>query len=263
MSSRSLLVGVSALALFGTAQATSSVVSTLSNFEVTTTGTVSQYHPESYTYSNTQAYSYDTELDGSNNPVWVNYQSDSDTSEFGVVFAPVHSSASGNSGSAFASVSDEDMSMIAYATTGAGGGHAYAFANAYSYFSLGANSSITLTWDASIVGNGSGDTYFLGYGDYGQGNVTVTLGSMSSTTQAYGNGYWTYADDIAYSFEEVGTSKKLKIQTGSVARDIGFSASVFAQTVDYANPVPEPETWAMALAGLALAGVAARRRMSR
>lgn len=273
MSIKSMIVGLSAFTLFGSAQAVSSVVATLSNFQLSTTGSVTQGSPEQ-TYSTTSVDGLGGGISGANDLSWEDWSyavKDSATSNPGNFFATVSSTVADESITAFAAVSHEDRSMIAWATTGERGGFANAQAQTYSVFSLAAHSSITLTWDASVTGSSSGEQYALGSAtDSGWGYASVGFGHIPSiglrldSTTGSGQSHWQNDQHIDFSFNTVGTSRTLTVATTDTPFELNFTATVFASTSDYATPVPEPTTWAMALAGLALAGgVGARRRVSR
>lgn len=271
MSIKATIIGLSALTLFGAANAASSVVSTLSNFQLTTTGSVSQNSPDK-TYSTTSVVGLGGGVSGASNLSWGNWSDavhDNDSSDTGTLFASVSSAAADESIDAFAAVNQQDMSMIASVSTGERGGFANASAETYSAFSLAAQSSLTLTWDASVSGTSTGEQYALGYPrDSGSGYVTVNFGYIPSiglpldTTTGSGESQWQNNAHFGYSFESVGTARKLTVTTTDAPLTFNFHAIVFATTSDFSPPVPEPTTWAMALAGMALVGVGARRRAS-
>lgn len=270
MSIKATVIGLSALSLFGSAHAVSSVVSTLSNFQLSTTGSVTQNHPASM-YSETRVDGLGGGASGANNLSWgdwVHAVSDAASSPPGSLFASVSSAVADASINSFAAVNHQDMSMIASASTGERGGFANAYAATHTVFSLAAHSSLTLTWDASVTGSSTGEQYALGSTDSGQGYVSVgfgyipAIGPRIDATTGSGQSQWLNGEHIGFSFESVGTSRKLTVATTDAPLEFSFSASVSASTIDYAVPVPEPTTWAMALAGLTLVGVGARRRVS-
>lgn len=271
MSIKAMVIGLSALSLFGSAHAVSSVVATLSNFQLSTTGSVTQSHPASM-YSETRVDGLGGGVSGANNLSWGDWLhavSDAASSPPGTLFATVSSAVADESITAFAAVNHQDMSMIASASTGERGGFANAYAATHSVFSLAAHSSLTLTWDASVTGSSTGEQYALGSTtDSGHGYVSVGFGYIPSiglrldTTTGSGQSQWQNGEHIGFSFESVGTSRKLTVATTDEPFELNFSAIISASTIDYAVPVPEPTTWAMALAGLALVGAGTRRRVS-
>lgn len=270
MSIKATVIGLSALSLFGSAHAASSVVSTLSNFQYSTTGSVTQSHPASM-YSETSVEGLGGGDSGANNWSWGDWQyavSDAASSPPGTLFASVSSAVADASINAFAAVNHQDMSMIASASTGERGGVASASAATHTVFSLAAHSSLTLTWDAFVTGSSTGEQYALSPPESGHGSVYVGFGYIPGMgprfdeTSGDGQSQWLNGEHIGFSFESVGTSRTLTVATTDAPLEFRFSARVYAFTTDYTMPVPEPTTWAMALAGLALAGVGARRRVS-
>ncbi|WP_298011664.1 PEP-CTERM sorting domain-containing protein [uncultured Aquabacterium sp.] len=253
---RLALAGTLALATAGVAHATSSVMSTISNIAVTTAGTVTAYSP----FAQAVVSAYDLVP----HPL-VGWLSTNAVSDWASDLSTPSPSVSVNvaSDSATASAFASATNVSAAVTTGAAGGSGYATASFNSVFSMAARSRVTVTWDASVLGMGAGNGTFLTYTGYGTvtGAAHVDLGNISASTQ--GNGFWYGDDDFGFSFEETATGKKLTVSTGATGRDISFAASVFAQTVDYAAPVPEPETWALTFAGLAVMGGIARRRIAK
>ncbi|MDR3322573.1 MAG: PEP-CTERM sorting domain-containing protein, partial [Zoogloeaceae bacterium] len=116
-------------------------------------------------------------------------------------------------------------------------------AGRYSYaFSLFTNNGASLeadlnrlNWDASWL-------------DFGAGHVS--LGTLvTGIGNAYGNGW-----HIGDSFANYGIGLTV------YARDAGYNKLVAGQLVFGTPAVPEPETYALLLAGLGLLGVIARRR---
>lgn len=255
--SRLALVGTLALATAGVAHATSSVVSTISNITVTTTGTVTESYPVAQAYVT----AYDLVQDSLGSWLGTNTVSDS-AYDVSLPSPSASVNVASDSATAFASASATNLS--AAVTTGVAGGYAYAHAFFNSAFSLAARSKVTVTWDASVVGMNAGSGAFLSYTpDSAAASAFVNLGSVSTSTQANGYSYWYDEEDFGFSFQDTATGKKLTVSTGATGRDIGFSASVYAQTTDYAAPVPEPETWALTFAGLAVMGGIARRRIAK
>lgn len=259
---RCALVGAAVFSLFGSAHATSSVVASLTLLTISTTGTIietSDYAAttmaETYDFVPNGGVGYDAGFDA------VNHQSNESNS---APEPPISSDAVGTYAAAHAEASS--TSLVAEATTGVNGGRASASATLTKYFSLAAHSSVTITWSASVVGSNTSNGALTDYyytDDLMDGSASASLGLLTSLTEARFGGYYHYdSDDLSFSFEESVSGKKLTVQTGADARYFPLTVGVSAYTEDYANPVPEPETWALALAGLGLAGAVARRRLN-
>ena len=171
------------------------------------------------------------------------------------------------SSSATAHASATETSLLAEVSTGAWGGIASAQASLYAEVTLGAYSSIVITWSASTTGYNDGSktsltpTYDFQFYDYLQGSAQVDVGQQSEMIyDAEGH------DDIqgqASSFNQSSTHREFVLTTGATPQTTFFNISAYAMTQDYANPVPEPEAWALTLAGLGLAGANAHRRHRR
>lgn len=270
-----------ALSLAGTAHATSQVTTTLSNFQLTTTGTVTPYaseflpgHPPGTMLASSETSSGVAQVDAGGTMRWVNRQ---EQSIFTIIdgtkgetpaswdHAPASSTASGTA-TAHAQVND-DLSMVATVSTGTDGGYASAAAAWVQSFMLEANSSITATWNVSIVGNNVADTFALSTGDHAHG----IAGAFTSAPANLDSRTWMFSDDYSalegFSFVKDETARTLTFRTGNVASWVFMRVEAIASTTDFVGQslpvpvpdVPEPETWAMALIGLVLMGVRSRR----
>lgn len=91
------------------------------------------------------------------------------------------------------------------------------------------------------------DGVFSGVSLYGSGNTLVTTGTLTNS----GKGFSLSAANLA-----AGTTYTLSV-TGVATGSGGFANYAVAGAV---SPVPEPESYAMMLAGLAVMGAIARKR---
>lgn len=275
------IAAVLALSLASTAHATSEVTATLSNFQLTTTGTVTPYSSEFFrgfepgtmlAYGQTET--RDAQVDAKGSMQWVNTQNqrkftiiDGTKGETQASWDPAPSS-SLNSGTttAHAHVND-DFSMVATVSTGADGGYAFASAVLIQTFWLEANSSITATWNASIVGSNAGDTFALSSWDHATGMagayVSAPGGGVDSRT-------WVTNDDhsalAGFSFEKNETGRTLTFTTSDKPSYVFLRVETIASSSDFSGAtlaVPEPETWTLLLIGLSLVGASTRRRRRR
>ena len=153
--------------------------------------------------------------------------------------------------------------MTASVSTAGPGGISLASANLTGTFSLAAHSSLTITWSLDVQGQGQSngintqeivEEYIVGAG------VLLTGADPSNEIFLQGPIFPNFA------FGQTQANNQLTIQTGDTGMDVNFSAYIDLQLVDpgnsplhfgWAPAVPEPETWAMALVGLALVGAGA------
>lgn len=246
-----IAAALSALFIAAGAHATSSVSASLSDFSMT----VSQ---GSLSWSNGAedmglfVRLYANSSDVSVSPV-------NDVMSFAGFFGDASLSAAGtvSNGSAAATATSLSISL----STPAAGGSAYAFASWVSHFDLASNSSVTFSWTVHNSGT------FLTSGDNNGAYSEVAFGDEQSGAMVAGKGYWsnfTYAyqvDGVGYQFWSAGGKEYATVTAGSQgASNVGFFARVQGHTVDSVSAVPEPESVALALAGLGVVGVVATRR---
>lgn len=277
-----LVASLLAFSLAGAAQATSSVVATLSNLRITTTGTVTPqpgvvYHGSipvdvGTTQALTRAQTYDAVFDSIGQMTWGNGQYESHEDQIDVTkgqtledLSPPVSKVSSATAQAHGRVND-DLSLFASVSTNEKGGQAYAQASILHTFWLAPHSSITATWDTSVTGSNSGDRFALSYLDSATGAAGGTTYEDYGMMPHYTLGIGRPVDGSgAFVFEKHDNARTLTSSTTDTGRLVFLRVEVFASTYDYTGnslPVPEPETWVMALLGLALIGVKARRRIS-
>lgn len=256
MAVKSIAVAVSALFLAAGAQATSSFTASLSDFgAVVTQGTVS-WTPSAED-QDLFVRLYANSSDVSTSPV-------NDVMTFGTPFSTMSLSSAGTVSSASASATANSLSISL--TTPAAGGSAYAFASWESHFNLAANSNVVFTWVTSHTGSLVGGAGSYAYTD-------VSLGNSVVSAQVIGKGYTPGASfdyelaGVGYQYWSEGGRQFASISTGNEGvSNLSFFARVQGHTVDLAGPtgnitaVPEPEGLALAFSGLAVLGLAARRR---
>lgn len=256
--------GLLTLALAGTAHAAGSLSASLSNFTIATTGTVTLLEGAS-SFKGLQLYALPESRyigDGSfDNLVQV-----TDVQELGEgLFAPMQANASHASGVS-GSVSVLADGLTASVSTAGPGGISGASASVSGTFALAAHSSLTITWSADIQGQGQSngintqevlEEYTL------EAHVLLTGADQPFEVLQQGPLF------PNFTFGKQQASNQLTVQTGDIGMDVDFSALIYLQLTDpgniplhfgYPPAVPEPETWAMALLGLAVLGVNARRR---
>lgn len=258
--------GLLTMALSGTAHAAASLSVTLSNVTIATTGSVTLL--EGATSSQTlQVYALPESgyIGNGDFDNLVKVEDIMDISDG--LFAPTQASASHASGVS-GTVSVLADGLTASVSTAGPGGISVAAANLLGTFSLAAHSSLTITWSLDIQGQGQSngvntqeipEEYIIGAG------VLLTGADPSNEIFQQGPIFPSFA------FGQTLANNQLIIQTGDTGMDVNFFAHIDLQLVDpgnsplhfgYPPAVPEPETWAMALIGLALVGVSARRRVT-
>ncbi len=257
--------GLLTMALTGTAHAAGSLSASLSNFTFATTGTVTLLEGASSSKT-LQVYALPESGyigDGSYDYL-VQVMDVQDLSDG--LFAPMQANAAHESGVS-GSVSVLTDGLTASVSTAGPGGISVASANLMGTFSLAAHSSLTITWSTDIQGQGQSngvntqeiaEEYTLAAG--------VLLTGADPSDEIFHQG----PIFPNFSFGKLVAQNQLTVQTGDTGMDVSFSAFIDLQLVDPGNSplhfgtppgVPEPETWGMALAGLALV-VGARRRLT-
>lgn len=249
MAVKHLAAAVSALLLAAGAQASSSITASLSDFGVAVTQGSASWSP---TFEDNALFVrlYVNSSDVVTTPT-------NDVMTFGSPFSTMSLASSGTVSSALASATAKSLSISL--STPAAGGSAYAFASWETHFNMAAHSSVTFTWLTSNAGSVSGGA--TAYSD-------VALGAAADQAQAIGKSYLPVSntsykiDGVNYSYWTANGRQFASVSTGADAlSNIGFFARVQGHTVDVATAaVPEPESLALAVSGLAVAGVLARRR---
>lgn len=258
--------GLLTMALTGTAHAAGSLSASLSNFTISTTGAVTLLEGASSSKT-LQVYAL-PESGYIGNGSFDSLVQVLDVQELSDgLFAPMQANAAHESGVS-GSVSVLADGLTASVSTAGPGGISVASANLLGTFSLAAHSSLTITWSTDIQGQGQSngintqeiaEEYTLAAG------VLLTGADPSLDILEQGPIFPNFA------FGKTLAQNQLTVQTGDTGMDVSFSAFIDLQLVDPGNSplhfgfppvVPEPETWAMALLGLTLVGVNARRRLS-
>jgi hypothetical protein len=245
MAVKNLIAAAAVLVLATGAQASSSVTASLSNFSYAATG--------SFSWTNAQDDGY----------YLYAYSSDSATTttdifQTGSLFSTAATQTVGTVSSALVSASDTSLKVAL--STPATGGAAYGSASWYGHFSLGANSSVSFSWTSSLVGGTAPGESNYGYADVGLGD---TLFSAQSSVIGFGPGanisYTINGTVYQYSVGAAG-QQIATITTGDIGlTNMSFAARAEGATIDV-SAVPETDTLALALSGLAVIGFVARRK---
>ncbi len=171
----------------------------------------------------------------------------------------------------YAKAASTGSSLSAFASTPDSGGDASAFASWQGQFTLGKDAKVTFTWVEDLTGANTGGDLYPQYmaGRVSQGlaltdvKISNALQNLRSNTTLTGLSDYNLStgEDAGFVFSSEGNMRKLVVSNFKSDAVFNFSATARVNTVDYANAVPEPETYALVLAGLGtLAAVGRRRR---
>lgn len=170
----------------------------------------------------------------------------------------------------YAKAASTGTSLSAFASTPDRGGDASAAAIWQGAFVLGKNAKVTFTWTEDLSGvNTGGDLYpqyMAGQVSHGlaltEVKVSNALQHLHSDNTLEGLSAYdlTTGDDAGFVFSSEGNLRKLVVSNFKADALFNFSAMARVNTVDYANPVPEPEAYALVGAGLITVGVLGQRR---
>lgn len=102
----------------------------------------------------------------------------------------------------------------------------------------------------------------MGYGSLAA--TSTADAAMDGSAQLFAAYQSTYLDDTIYAYQGANQSKVLNVtfSTGDTELDGRLGLSVSAAGQSFAAPVPEPETYAMMIAGLAVVAYARRRKQA-
>lgn len=158
------------------------------------------------------------------------------------------------------------MSSLKVSTSDAGG-FALAERNWTGYFIVAANTTVKFEWDATAYGINTGnanDPFYYAHENEMAVNASVTVGNQLRTFQHYASAPAQSADGFELGD---GTVEHFSItfkNTSSSWVQGSFQSNINAYTRDVVAPaVPEPESYALLLAGLGTAGALMRRRSNR
>lgn len=170
----------------------------------------------------------------------------------------------------YAKAASTGSSLSAFASTPDRGGDAGAVASWQGQFTLGKNAKVTFTWVEDLTGvNTGGDLYpqyMAGRVSNGLAQTDVkisnALQNLHSNTTLTGLSDYNLGtgEDVGFVFSSEGNARKLVVTNLKSDAVFNFSAMARVNTVDYANAVPEPETYALFAAGLGVLAVMGRRR---
>lgn len=173
----------------------------------------------------------------------------------------------------YAKAASTGTSLSAFASTPDSGGDAGAEARWQGQFMLGKNAKVTFSWVEDLAGvNTGGDLYpqyMAGRVSHGLAQTDVkisnALQNLHSNTTLTGLSDYNLStgEDAGFVFSSEGAVRKLVVTNLKSDAVFNFSAVARVNTVDYANAVPEPETYALfacGLGGLGMLAVMGRRR---
>ena len=254
MSRNQVLAAILATLLASGAQASSSVAVNLTNVNTTSTGAFSWLDTgHSFTAMAQDQNGWTT----STSPAWGGWVDDYSYGSGASV------SASGGT-SASAGLTQNGFGFLL--TTPTTGGTAIAALDLWGDFSLAAHSSVTISWDRSALGTNSGQAVSPTAMVFTNSMVLNMSGVMANEWHGLTPLYAAQSIQNPAAFSVSGSDHQSFTFTnsGDATLTSTFRASVQVFTQDaVAAAVPEPESYAMALAGLGIVGFTmARRRRS-
>ena len=219
------------------------------------------------------------------------YASNSQTANYintaGTATSGTASITASNSGATATSLQGAQSSISGQVSGGTGGTNAsfygYVIAPYYSSFTLSANTAVRFSTVATVTAGTTVGYSQIPYG-YESASSSVSLwanGYSGSSSQSGSDGISAYANytpswsydpatgnyNVTYSGNQNSTTQTLFVGLANFSSS-SMNGSVSAQTFVNGNSsiaaaVPEPETYAMLLAGLGLMGAVVRRRRAR